>query len=49
VVATFESDTDYFGSRAQRTMLEFRVRDLDAMLAQFESAGDIRRGLRISS
>ncbi len=26
VFATFESETDYFGSRAQRTMLNFRVR-----------------------
>jgi hypothetical protein len=34
VFATFESKTDYFGSRDQRTMLNFRVRDLDAMLAQ---------------
>ena len=33
VFATFESETDYFGSRAQQTMLNFRVRDLDAMLA----------------
>ena len=29
VFATFESETDYFGSRAQQTMLNFRVRDLD--------------------
>ncbi len=35
--ATFESETDYFGSRTQRTMLNFRVRDLDAMLAQLRS------------
>ena len=34
VFATFESETDYFGSRAQQVMLNFRVRDLDAMLAQ---------------
>ncbi len=33
VFATFESETDYFGSRAQQNMLNFRVRDLDAMLA----------------
>ena len=39
VFATFESETDYFGSRAQRTMLNFRVRDLDAMLAQLRSKG----------
>ena len=35
----FESETDYFGSRAQRTMLNFRVRDLDAMLDQLRSTG----------
>ena len=37
VFATFESETDYFGSRAQQTMLNFRVRDLDAMLAQLRA------------
>ncbi len=39
VFATFEAETDYFGSRAQRAMLNFRVRDLDAMLAQLRSKG----------
>ena len=39
VFATFESETDYFGSRVQQTMLNFRVRDLDAMLAQLRSTG----------
>ena len=39
VFATFESDTDYFGSRTQQTMLNFRVRDLDAMLAQLRAKG----------
>jgi predicted enzyme related to lactoylglutathione lyase len=39
VFATFESDTDYFGSRSQQTMLDFRVRDLDAMLAQLRAKG----------
>jgi hypothetical protein len=39
VFATFESGTDYFGSRAQQTMLNFRVRDLGAMLAQLRAAG----------
>src|SRR5690349_5876763 len=33
VFAAFESETDYFGSRAQQTMLNFRLGDLDAMLA----------------
>jgi predicted enzyme related to lactoylglutathione lyase len=39
VFATFESQTDYFGSHAQQTMLNFRVRDLDAMLAQLRAKG----------
>lgn len=39
VFATFEAGTDYFGSREQRTMLNFRVHDLAAMLAQLQAAG----------
>ncbi len=39
VFATFEHDTDYLGSRDQRVMLNFRVRDLDAMLAQLRTHG----------
>src|ERR1700749_3131202 len=39
VFAAFESETDYFGSRAQQTMLNFRVGDLDAMLAQLRGKG----------
>jgi predicted enzyme related to lactoylglutathione lyase len=39
VFATFESDSEYFGSRTQQTMLNFRVRDLDAMLAQLRAKG----------
>jgi predicted enzyme related to lactoylglutathione lyase len=39
VFATFEVDTDYFGSRSQQTMLNFRVRDLDAMMAQLRDLG----------
>jgi predicted enzyme related to lactoylglutathione lyase len=39
VVATFESDTDYFGDRTQQTMINFRVRDLDAMLTQLRLKG----------
>jgi hypothetical protein len=39
VFATFESGIGYFGSRAQQTMLNFRVRDLDAMLAQLRANG----------
>ena len=39
VFATFESETGYFGSRAQQTMLNFRVRNLDAMLTQLRAKG----------
>jgi predicted enzyme related to lactoylglutathione lyase len=39
VFATFEPETDYFGSRTQQAMLNFRVRDLDAMLAQLRAKG----------
>src|SRR5438045_9706081 len=39
VFATFEFETDYFGSRAQQTMLNFRLRDLDAMLEQLLDRG----------
>jgi len=39
VFATFESGTDHFGSRTQQTMLNFRVRDLDAMLTQLRAKG----------
>ncbi|MEA2128869.1 MAG: hypothetical protein QOJ85_1760 [Solirubrobacteraceae bacterium] len=39
VFATFESETDHFGSRAQQAMINFRVSDLDAMLAQLRSKG----------
>jgi predicted enzyme related to lactoylglutathione lyase len=39
VFAAFEAGTDYFGSPEQRTMLNFRVPDLDAMLAQLRDKG----------
>src|SRR3954453_21437483 len=39
VFAAFEADTDYFGSRTQQVMLNFRVVDLDAMLAQLRARG----------
>lgn len=39
VFAAFDRGTDYFGSPEQATMLNFRVRDLDAMLAQLRAAG----------
>lgn len=39
VFAAFPSDTDYFGSPGQQAMLNFRVQDLDAMLAQLREKG----------
>jgi predicted enzyme related to lactoylglutathione lyase len=39
VFATFEPETDYFGSRGRQAMLNFRVGDLDAMLAQLRASG----------
>jgi predicted enzyme related to lactoylglutathione lyase len=39
VFATFESETDYLGPRSQGTMINFRVGDLDAMLAQLRTKG----------
>ena len=39
VFAAFEAETDYFGSREQQVMLNFRVRDLDAMLRQLRDKG----------
>jgi predicted enzyme related to lactoylglutathione lyase len=39
VFATSESGSEYFGSPTQQTMLNFRVSDLDAMLAQLRSKG----------
>ncbi len=38
VFAPFANDTDYFGADRQ-FMVNFRVRDLDAMLAQLADAG----------
>lgn len=39
VFAPFAEHTDYFGRREQQAMLNFRVADLDAMLAQLREAG----------
>lgn len=39
VFAPFPRDTDSFGSPGKQAMLNFRVRDLDAMLAQLRSRG----------
>src|SRR5690242_2098115 len=37
--ALFDHDTDYFGRRDQAFMVNFRVSDLDGMLAQLRAAG----------
>ena len=39
VFAPFPADTDYFGRPEQAWMLNFRVRDLDAMVAHLRAAG----------
>jgi predicted enzyme related to lactoylglutathione lyase len=39
VWAPFSADTEYFGSPAQQSMVNFRVSDLDAMLHQLRAAG----------
>ena len=39
VVAPFTADTDYFGRKEQTWMLNFRVRNLDAMVEQLRKAG----------
>jgi predicted enzyme related to lactoylglutathione lyase len=37
--AVFAGDTEYFGRQDQQMMINYRVRDLDAMLAQLRAAG----------
>jgi|GWRWMinimDraft_16_1066024.scaffolds.fasta_scaffold21253_1 glyoxylase I family protein len=37
--APFDAATDYFGDPTKQFMLNFRVRDLDKMVAQIEAAG----------
>ena len=39
VFAPFKADTKYFGRPTQQWMINFRVRDLDAMVAQLKRAG----------
>jgi predicted enzyme related to lactoylglutathione lyase len=39
VWAPFAADTQYFGESGQQLMVNFRVDDLDAMLAQLRHAG----------
>jgi len=41
VWSTFSQDTDYFGSRQQQCMVNYRVTDLDAMLAQLLAGGAV--------
>jgi predicted enzyme related to lactoylglutathione lyase len=38
-VCFFPENTEYFGRRERSWMLNFRVRDLDAMLSQLRAAG----------
>lgn len=37
--APFPEDTDYFGDKGQRVMVNFRVDDLDGVLARLRAAG----------
>jgi catechol 2,3-dioxygenase-like lactoylglutathione lyase family enzyme len=39
VWSMFPEDSDYFGAREQRAMINYRVRDLDAILAELGRAG----------
>lgn len=39
VFSPFEADTEYFGRSSQTWMINFRVRDLAAMVSQLEQAG----------
>lgn len=39
ILAPFEESTDYFGSATQQWMINFRVKNLDAMVAQLRANG----------
>lgn len=39
IFAPFDADTDYFGEANQQWMVNFRVADLDAIVAQLGKAG----------
>jgi hypothetical protein len=39
VIAPFPADSDYFRRPTQQWAINFRVRDLDAMVAQLRSSG----------
>jgi predicted enzyme related to lactoylglutathione lyase len=41
VWSAFAADTTYFGASGQQWMLNYRVADLDAMLAQLRAAGAV--------
>jgi glyoxylase I family protein len=41
VFVPFPADTDYFGAMEQQVMLNFRVSNLNAMLAQLRAAGAV--------
>ena len=41
VWSPFPAATDYFGDLSQQGMINYRVRDLDAMLAQLREAGAV--------
>ena len=41
VWSAFPADTDYFGRTDQQTMVNFRVRDLEAMREQLRGAGAV--------
>ena len=44
VFAPFEQNTGYFGNDDKQVMLNFRVRNLEAMIGQLEAAGiEVRR------
>lgn len=53
VLAPFDEDTEHFGRADQQAMVNFRVGDLDAMLAQLRVGGaivsDEIRGSRVRS
>lgn len=40
VFAPFKQETEYFGRREQQWMINFRVADLDAMVAQLRADGN---------
>ena len=44
VWAQFPADTEYFGRLDQQAMVNYRVADLDAMLAQLRAAGVAAEG-----